>query len=137
AAVIRHIRDRRSQAIVRVIASLSDSQRADAIARSGGGAFIPTPRLRDAIALVATADFVFTPDTSIAHAASALKRPAVAIYARGKKSDWALYGTRGQSIEHAEPDLKSLPIEPVLEAVDEVLLMGDGRRATDDNPEPR
>jgi len=154
-AVIRHIRDRRSRAIVRVIASPGDGERADAIARAGGGSFVPTPHLRDAIALVATADFVFTPDTSIAHAASALKRPAVAIYARGKKSDWALYGTRGRSIEHTEPDLKSLPMEPVLEAVDQVLAeipatgeglpadcrgratdcrgraTGDGRRATD------
>jgi ADP-heptose:LPS heptosyltransferase len=120
-AVIRHIRERRSRAIVRVIASPDDGRRADEIAHAGGGSFVPTPRLRDAIALVATADFVFTPDTSIVHAASAFKRPAVAIYARGKKSDWALYGTRGRSIEHTEPDLKTLPLEPVLEAVDQVL----------------
>jgi ADP-heptose:LPS heptosyltransferase len=70
--------------------------------------------------MVATADFVFTPDTSIAHAASALKRRAVAIYARGKKSDWALYGTRGRSVEHTEPDLSGLPLEPVLRAIDDV-----------------
>jgi len=120
-AVIRHIRERRPHAVVRIIASPSDAERAREIARAGGGRFVETPHLRDAVALVGTADFVFTPDTSIAHAASALKRPAVAIYARGKKSDWALYGTRGRSIEHTEPDLKSLPIEPVLEAVDQVL----------------
>jgi ADP-heptose:LPS heptosyltransferase len=82
---------------------------------------VATPRLREAIALVATADFVFTPDTSIVHAASAFRRPAVAIYARGKKSDWSLYGTVGRSIEHTEPDLSGLPLEPVLAAVDEVL----------------
>jgi ADP-heptose:LPS heptosyltransferase len=120
-AVIRHIHERREHASVRVIAAPNDAQRATEIARAGGGRFVATPRLRDAIALVATADFVFTPDTSIAHAASALKRPAVAIYARGKKSDWALYGTRGRSIEHTEPDLRDLPIGPVLEAIDQVL----------------
>ncbi len=120
-AVIRHILERRSHAIVRVIASPDDGGRGAAIARAGGGRFVATPRLRDAIALVATADFVFTPDTSIAHAASALKRAAVAIYARGKKSDWALYGTRGRSIEHTEPDLRDLPLAPVVEAIDQVL----------------
>ncbi|MGH7618855.1 MAG: glycosyltransferase family 9 protein [Gemmatimonadaceae bacterium] len=127
-AVIRHIVERHSGAVVRVIASPSDASRATAIATAiardvpgGDGAFVATPRLRDAIALVATADFVFTPDTSIAHAASAFTRPAVAIYARGKKSDWALYGTLGESIEHSEPDLSGLPLEPVLRAVDRVL----------------
>ena len=47
--------------------------------------------------------------------------PAVAIYARGKKSDWSLYHTAGRSIEHTEPDLTGLPLEPVLIAVDDVL----------------
>lgn len=121
AAVIRHILEHHAGAVVRLIASPSDARRADAVALAGGGSFVATPSLRDAIALVATADFVFTPDTSIVHAASALKRPSVAIYARGKKSDWSLYGTRGRSIEHTEPDLSGLPLEPVLAAVDDVL----------------
>jgi ADP-heptose:LPS heptosyltransferase len=76
--------------------------------------------MRDAIALVATADFVFTPDTSIAHAASAFQRPAVAIYGRGKRADWALYGTRGISVEHTATELAGLSVERVLEAVDAV-----------------
>ena len=121
ASVIRHIKEQHDGAIVRVIAAPDDRARGESIARAGGGSFAPTPRLRDAIALVATSDFVFTPDTSIVHAASAFRRPAVAIYARGKKADWSLYGTVGRSIEHTEPDLSGLPLLPVLSAVDEVL----------------
>jgi ADP-heptose:LPS heptosyltransferase len=120
-ALIRHVLSRASGSSVRVIASPADASRAESISRTGGASFVATPSLRDAIAMVATADFVVTPDTSIAHAASALKRPAVAIYARGKKSDWALYGTRGRSIEHTEPDLSTMPIGPVLDAIDEIL----------------
>lgn len=122
AAVVSHVLERHADAAVVIIAAPSDAQRAEDVVRAAGGAvYVPTPSLRDAIALVATADFVFTPDTSIAHATSAFKRPAVAIYARGKKSDWSLYGAPGRSIEHTEPDLRGLPLEPVLRAVDEVL----------------
>jgi ADP-heptose:LPS heptosyltransferase len=120
-AVIRHVLSRHAEASVRVIASPQDATRAASIADAGGGSLVMTPKLRDAIAMVATADFVFTPDTSIVHAASALKRPAVAIYARGKKSDWALYGTLGRSVEHTEPDLSAMPVGPALDAVDEIL----------------
>ena len=121
AALARHVAKRHPDAVVRLIASPVDAERASRIARESGASHVPTPRLRDAIALVATADFVFTPDTSIVHAASAFKRPAVAIFARGKRSDWSLYGTTGRSIEHTEPDLSGLPLEPVLDAVDDVL----------------
>jgi len=42
----------------------------------------PTPALRDALALVGTSDRVFTPDTSISHAASAFRKPAVVLLKR-------------------------------------------------------
>jgi ADP-heptose:LPS heptosyltransferase len=120
AAVMRHIATLSPGVVLRVIASPSDAARAERIARNGGGVFVPTRSMRDAIALVATADFVFTPDTSIAHAASAFQRPAVAIYAKGKRASWALYGTRGVSVEHTAAELEGLPAERVLDAVDEV-----------------
>src|SRR5262249_11698712 len=121
AAVIRYIVERHPGAVARLISSPGEASRGDSIARAGGGSYVATPTLRAAIALAPTADFVFTPDTSIAHAASAFKRPAVAIYVRGKKSEWSLYGTIGRSIEHSEPELSGLPLEPVLSAVNEVL----------------
>ena len=64
-----------------------------------------TPSIRDAFALVATADFVFTPDTSIAHAASAFRKPSVVLFVRGKAERWGLYGTPGANVEHTEGTL--------------------------------
>jgi ADP-heptose:LPS heptosyltransferase len=45
----------------------------------------PTPQLRDAFALVGTADLVFTPDTSISHAASAFRKPSLVLLKREHK----------------------------------------------------
>jgi ADP-heptose:LPS heptosyltransferase len=119
-AVMRHVRSRSPSAVMRVISAPRDVSRAELIAHGGGGEVVRTATIREAIALVATADFVFTPDTSIAHAASAMRRPAVAIYGRGSKSPWALYGTRGESVEHTESDLSGLEVDRVLKAIDAV-----------------
>jgi ADP-heptose:LPS heptosyltransferase len=73
------------------------------------------------LALVATSDFVLTPDTSIAHAVSAFQKPSVAMYVRGKAERWGLYGTRGVNVEHTEPSLETLSVDRVIEAIDRVL----------------
>lgn len=118
-AVMRHIRTKSPSAVVKVIASPAEASRGESIAQDGQGEFVKTKAIRDAMALVATADFVFTPDTSIAHAASAFQKPAVAIYGRGKMAEWALYGTVGRSVEHTDK-LPELGLERVLPAIDEV-----------------
>jgi ADP-heptose:LPS heptosyltransferase len=119
-AVMRHIRRRESSASFRVIAAPSERLRGQQIAREGGGAFVDTPSIRDAFALVAAADFVFTPDTSIAHAASAFGTPCVAMYVRGSAERWGLYRVAGESVEHPEPTLDSLTAERMIRAVDAV-----------------
>jgi ADP-heptose:LPS heptosyltransferase len=118
-AVMRHICWREPSARFRVIASPAESHRADYVAREGGGVAVRTPALRDALALVATADFVFTPDTSIAHAATALRRNSVAIYGKGSMTRWGLYGAPPEhSVEHTDRNLGGLGLEPVLRAID-------------------
>lgn len=121
-AIMRHIRDIGGQRGARlvVIGAPAESSRARAIARDGGALFVPTPSLRDALALVATADFVYTPDTSIAHAAAAFGRPCVAMYAAGSVTRWGLYGMVGRSIEHSEKTLATLSVERMVAAVDGV-----------------
>jgi ADP-heptose:LPS heptosyltransferase len=119
-AVMQHLRELSPEATMRVISSPSETSRAETIASRGGGSVAKTARIRDAIALVATADFVFTPDTSIAHAASAFQKPAVAIYGKGSKPYWGLYGAPGKSVEHSEWALHNLGVEPVLRAIDDV-----------------
>ncbi len=62
------------------------------IARVVPGAVVlpPLDDVRDAIATVAAARIVFTPDTGVVHMASATGRPVVALYAGGVASvDWA------------------------------------------------
>ena len=127
AAVMKHIRSRRTDAVLRVISSPPDAERGQRIARDGGGEYTRTPSIRDAFALIATADLVFTPDTSIAHAASAFRVPTVAIYVRGKSERWGLYGTAGENVEHREPTFETLDAGVVTAAIDRVLSMTSSR----------
>ncbi|MEO7084850.1 MAG: glycosyltransferase family 9 protein [Gemmatimonadaceae bacterium] len=120
AAVMRHLSELEPGVSMVVIGAPSDSDRASAIADSGGGIAVPTPSIRDAFALVATADFVFTPDTSIAHAASAFQRPCVAIYADNKSERWGLYRTVGENVLNDDSSLASLTVHRVLPAIDRV-----------------
>jgi ADP-heptose:LPS heptosyltransferase len=120
-AVIEHVLARAPDAIVRVIAAPNDQQRARDIAARGGATAIATPGIRDAFALVATADLVVTPDTSITHAASAFRTPAVVMFVKGKAERWGLYDTPGANVEHDEGTLATLPARRVLTALDELL----------------
>ncbi|HVE34021.1 MAG TPA: glycosyltransferase family 9 protein [Gemmatimonadaceae bacterium] len=119
-AVMRHLRERAADVVLRVIGAPAERGRAAYVADNGGGQIVATPGIRDAFALVATADFLLTPDTSIAHAATAFKVPCVAMYVRGKAEQWALYDTIGESVEHSDNTLRTLPVDRVLRAVDAV-----------------
>ena len=118
-AVMRHLRERAGDAVFRVIGAPADQRHSAYVAQNGGGELVPTPSIRDAFALVATADFVYTPDTSIVHAASAFQIPCVAMHARGKAEQWGVYGTRGVSVEHPGDTLATLSVDRMLRAVDE------------------
>jgi ADP-heptose:LPS heptosyltransferase len=120
AAVMRHIRGRDSSARLLVISAPWEAARGREVAAAGGAIYVSTATLRHMIALVATADFVLTPDTSVAHVASAFRRPAVAMYVRGKRDLWRVYDTPSESIEHSGETLADLPVEPVIAAVDRV-----------------
>jgi len=117
-AVMRHLRDRAADAVFRVIGAPAERSRAEYVAKHGGGEYVATPSIRDAFALVATADFLFTPDTSIAHAASAFQVPCVAMYIRGTAEQWGVYETPGESVEHPDMTLRTLSLDRMLAAVD-------------------
>jgi ADP-heptose:LPS heptosyltransferase len=119
-AVMRHLRRLSPDVALRVIAAPWESGRGREIARNGDGLYAATPSIREAFALIATSDFVFTPDTSIAHAASAFQIPSVAIFVRGKAERWGLYGTVGENVEHSDATLATLAVDPVLSAIDRV-----------------
>ena len=121
AAVIAHLKTRWPDAIVLITGAPNDQDRVNALARLADATPAPTPRLADAFALVATADFVFTPDTSIAHAASAFGPLTVVMHRRFEPARWGLYPGVGEDIEHDEPTLLTLEVPPVVAAIDRVL----------------
>lgn len=116
-AVLQHVRTCAPEVRTLLIGAPDESPRARAIARAGGATFVATTALRDAFALVAHADRVFTPDTSIAHAASAFGRRAVVMYLADKAALWGLYGADGENLESRDQSLASLSVEPVCDAV--------------------
>jgi ADP-heptose:LPS heptosyltransferase len=79
-----------------------------------------TPKLRDAFALVGTADLVFTPDTSISHAASAFRKPSLVLLKREHRP-YAPYNTPGEVLAWNEAEIQQLPHERVAKALDKLL----------------
>jgi ADP-heptose:LPS heptosyltransferase len=126
--VMHHLQRLHPKITILVIASPAEAHRGRLVARDGGGVYVETRNIRDAFALVGTSDFVLTPDTSIAHAASAFQIPSVAIFVRGKSERWGLYGTAGENVEHSEPTMASLGVDRVLAAVERVLSGAFSRR---------
>lgn len=119
-AVAKHLRTLAPSVRLLLIGAPADAERAQRIAHGGGAEYVRTPTLRSALALVATAEFLFTPDTSIAHAASAFRTPCVAMHPRGMAARWALWGTVGRTLEHMEQTLATFPVSRAVAAIDEV-----------------
>jgi ADP-heptose:LPS heptosyltransferase len=81
---------------------------------------VATPNLRDAFALVGTADLVFTPDTSISHAASAFRKPSLVLLKREHRP-YAPYQTPGEIVAWNEAEIQQLPHERVSDALEKLL----------------
>jgi ADP-heptose:LPS heptosyltransferase len=84
------------------------------------GARAVVPGLRDAMALVESADIVFTPDTSIAHVASAFAKPSVVMMIGGS-GIFEPFETPGRFVYSPGPTLESLEAGPVIDALETVL----------------
>ena len=120
-AVIAHVRRRLPDAAVFVTGAPNERDRVDEVAAKSGATAASTPSLAAVFALVATADLVITPETSIVHVASAFRRPAVAIYRRTESRRWGLHPGYGENIEHTDRTLLTLDPQPVMAAIDRVL----------------
>jgi ADP-heptose:LPS heptosyltransferase len=81
---------------------------------------VQTPSLRDAFAMVGTSDIVFTPDTSISHAASAFRKPSLVLLKREHKP-YAPWNTPGEVIAWSEDQIQQLPHERVRQALEKLL----------------
>jgi len=69
---------------------------------------------------VGTSDLVFTPDTSISHAASAFRKPSLVLLKREHKP-YAPWNTPGEIIAWSEDEIQQLPYERVSEALNRLL----------------
>jgi ADP-heptose:LPS heptosyltransferase len=90
------------------------------VATEVNGLAVRTPTLRDAFALVGTSDMVFTPDTSISHAASAFRKPSLVLLKREHKP-YAPWNTPGEIIAWHEDEIHQLPHERVAEALGKLI----------------
>jgi len=90
------------------------------VASAVNGLAAATPQLRDAIALVGTADLVFTPDTSISHAASAFRKPSLVLLKRDHKQ-YAPYNTPGEVVLWGDDEIQLLPHERVSAALSRLI----------------
>ena len=103
-----------------VIGLPSEWRSVEQVASSVGALAVQTPKLRDAFALVGTSDLVFTPDTSISHAASAFRKPSVVILKREHRP-YAPYNTPGEIVAWGEDQIQQLPHERVAAALRNLL----------------
>lgn len=107
---------------VLVISAPHERAAAEAIAAAAGAEVAHTASVRDAFALVATADAVFTPDTSISHAAAALDVP-VAVMMLPVRPQYGPYRARHVRIESPGDTLADLQVSHALTAMRELFAL--------------
>jgi ADP-heptose:LPS heptosyltransferase len=122
-AALRAVRARHPDLRILVIAPPNEFAGAEAIA-AVSKSVAAKPTLRGSFALVQQADVVLTPDTSIAHAASAFVTPTVTMMLAGMEM-FIPYRTPGRHVVAPVSLLHELSHEPVVEALECVL--GQGR----------
>jgi len=119
-AVLQRLRARMPQACLEVLAMPPDHSSAQRLAESVQGT-APMLGLDDAIASVAAADLVITPDTAVSHIASAFERPTLALM-RKDADRLVPYRTPGRNVFGDDPrSLRGLATSPVLAALDDLL----------------
>jgi ADP-heptose:LPS heptosyltransferase len=115
-ATLQEVRSRHPQMPMIVIGLPAEWESVNKVASDVRALGVKTPQLRDAFALVGTADMVFTPDTSISHAASAFRRPSLVLLKREHKP-YAPWNTPGEIIAWNEDEIRQLPHERVKDAL--------------------
>ncbi len=119
-AAVQSARARAPNMPIIVIGLPAEWERVDKVAAEVNGLAVRTPKLREAFALVGTSDMVFTPDTSISHAASAFRKPSLVLLKREHKP-YAPWNIPGEIIAWHEDKIHQLPHERVSEALGRLL----------------
>ncbi len=111
--VLRELKNRYPRMPITVIALPVESGSARTVAAAINAEYAPTPNLREALALVGSSSLVFTPDTSISHAASAFNKPAVVLL-RADCMPYAPWETEGELVLWPGPTIHPLPTSAVI-----------------------
>lgn len=125
---IRTVRQRHRDLAVGVIGSPAERGSVDTVGRLAGVTPVHTPSVRDAIALVSLADMVFTPDTSITHAATAFEVPVV-VMLRAIAAPYLPWRVPYRAIWGEAAAFSDLPVERLVGALDELLAETAARRS--------
>jgi ADP-heptose:LPS heptosyltransferase len=105
---------------VMLVGAPEDGERMARIGEASGATVTHTAHYRDMMALVAASDVVLTADTSVTHIASALRKPAVVMFARARAGLYGPYGTAGRVVSITDLSLDTLEVEPVVDALEAV-----------------
>jgi len=100
-----------------VVSSPGDRERAETIAGRSGARLVADEGIRHAMSIVACADVVFTPDTSISHACSAFDKPVVVLHPRGFARLWGPYQTDGRALESATDHVSDISADDAARAL--------------------
>lgn len=119
-AVLKRVRASNPDMPIVVIGLPKEWESVSSVASSVDALAVPTPLLRDALALVGRADIVFTPDTSISHAASAFRKPSLVLLKREHRP-YAPYNTPGRVLLWNENEIAELPYARVLSELNAVI----------------
>ena len=118
--VVGRIRERLPAAAIMIVGMPTERALAESVAHPVGGRAVMLS-LMDVLAVVATADLLISPDTSLTHAASAFGTPTVTLQRQGTEK-WAPYQTPGRTVFSDDPRrIRDLPSEPVVRAVEDVI----------------
>jgi ADP-heptose:LPS heptosyltransferase len=116
-AVIRAAKAAAPIADIIVVSSPGDRARAAHIAAEGGARLVADDGIRDAMTIVAHADIIFTPDTSISHVCSAFNKPAVVLHPAGNAKIWGPYRTDGRAVDSLTDSVSGITSEEASRAL--------------------
>ena len=119
-ATLKSARERAPNMPMIVIGLPVEWESVQKVASEVGALPVLTPELRDAFALVGSADLVFTPDTSMSHAASAFRKPSLVLLKREHKP-YAPWNTPGEVISWNEAEIHQMPHERVAKALEKLI----------------
>lgn len=125
-ALLRHLRALAPEAAIILIGDPGDWPRVEAIGKDAGLAPENVSPVREMFALVAAADAVVTPDTSLTHTATATRTPMAALY----RGNWLRHVPQGVPVVRIVSDgatLESLPAERAMAAMPDLLVLARER----------